>query len=166
MHVMPYSSPAEAFNIVVLYERSALLSRAMATCAHLRRELGNAFTLDFRIWRIDVATSRECAAQFDREIATADVIVIGVSGNEPCPPEFRAWKERAVDGSGGPHRAIIAIVDTAAESATTGETWNSVLRSGATQIHPEIFVWEPAEEDGAAGAAPSEDELEPVAAGG
>lgn len=163
---MSSSPPAEAFNIVVLYERSALLSKAMATCAHLRRELGDAFTLDFRIWRIDVATSEEAAAEADRDIAAADVIVIGVGGNDPFPPALRSWKERAVAGRGGPPRAIIAFVDAAGESRVAGETWTSVLRGGATQIHPEIFVWEPAEELSAAGAESHADELEPVAAGG
>lgn len=150
-------SPAtEAFHIVVLYEHSTLVGKAMATCSHLRRELGDAFVLDFRIWRIDLATSAEHAAQADHDIAAADVIVIGVAGNEPCPPAFRRWRDAALSGDGGPHRAIIAITEGVDEPGPPGETWNNVLRSGATQIHPEIFVCEPLE--GPAIAEPAADE--------
>lgn len=143
---------AEAFHVVVLYERSPLVGKAMATCSHLRHELGDAFALDFRLWRIDLATSVEFAAQADRDIDAADVIVIGVAGNEPCPPAFRRWRETALArGRNGPH-AIIAIAEGADEPGPAGETWNNVLRDGATQIHPEIFVCEPLEAPvGAAG---------------
>ena len=156
--------PAEAFNIVVLYERSDLLGKAMATCCHLRRELDNEFTSDLRVWRIDVATSPEFSAEASRDIAAAEIIILGVSGNQHCPPEFRRWTETAT-GPGGSHRAVIAIVEGADEPAAAGETWNSVLRGSATQIHPEIFVCEPLEELGGAASRRQAETLEPALAG-
>jgi hypothetical protein len=162
---MSSSPPAEAFNIVLLYERSDLLSKALATCSLLRRELGDAFALDFHLWRIDLAASAEAAGEADRDIAAADVIVLGVGGNDPFPSWFRSWKKGTVGGRGGPQGAIVAIVDSDHGPGAAGETWNSVLRGGATQIHPEIFVWESPAEFGAAGLQPPADELEPAAVG-
>jgi len=156
---------AEAFNIVVLYERSDLLSRAMATCCCLRRELDNEFTSELRIWRLDVATSPEFVIEADRDIAAADVIIIGVSGSQRCPPEFRRWQDAAVSGRGGRPRAIVALVESADEPGPAGETWNGVLRASATQIHPEIFVCESPEESGDSPPQPSAAALEPAEAG-
>ena len=153
---MPSCPSPEVFHVVVLYERSTLVGKAMATCSHLRHELGDAFDLDFRLWRIDLATSPEHAVQADHDIAAADVIVIGVAGNEPCPPAFRRWRDAALSGDGGPHRAIIAIAEGGDEPGLSGETWNNVLRGGATQIHPEIFVCEPLEAPAAAEPEPDE----------
>ena len=145
---MSARSVAPEFNIVLLYEHSALLAEAIDTCSHLKRELAHEFTAVLRIWRIDVATSAEFAVEADRDIAAAEVIVIGVRGNQLCPPAFWRWKEAKVVGPGRPHGAIIAIVEAADEPGQAGETWNSVLRGGATQVHPEIFVREPREEFG------------------
>ncbi|MBI4624039.1 MAG: hypothetical protein HY736_12595 [Verrucomicrobia bacterium] len=92
----------------------------------------------------------EFAAEADRDIEAADVIIMAVHGGQPCPPAFHRWKTGTGVGLGVPHRAVIAITETADEPAPAAETWNSVLRGSATQIHPEIYVWDPPAEFGKA----------------
>lgn len=116
----------------------------MATYAQLTQELDSDFEPDLRIWRLDVALSPECSAEANHDIEAAEVIIMTVHGNEPCPPEFLHWKEGAgAVGSGVPHRAIIAIMEESGQSTLPGlDTWSSVLRGVATEIHPELFVCE------------------------
>jgi len=131
------------FNIVILYDDLTSIGRAMAAYSHLTRELGDEFTPELRIWRIDVAASREYAAQADDEIETAEMIILAVRGSQPCPVAFRRWTERVRDGCGPPNPALIAIIEGADEPATSIGTWSSILRGTAAQMHPDIFLWAP-----------------------
>jgi hypothetical protein len=153
----------EKLHVVILYDRLDSVGKAMSAYAHLTRELECECEPDLSIWRLDVATSAEFAVKADYDIAAAEIVIMAVRGSQPCPPAFQHWKERAWQDEGAPHRAWIAIVEAADEPAPAAETWSSTLRGAATQIHPEIFVWEPAEEFGEAAPQPDADALEPAA---
>lgn len=140
-----YASP-ERFNVVILYEQRAFVGRAMSTYFHLQRELGSNFESELRIWRIDAMTLAEFAAEANRDVEAADVIILAVHGGQPCPPPFQNWQTTAGSRPGVPRRAVIAIAETFAEPTPAAESWTSMLRGSATQIHPEIFVWDPPEE--------------------
>ena len=144
------SSPpsAENFNVVMLYDNLEHVGKAMATYSQLAHELETEFKPDLHIWRMDMALSSEFSAQANHDIEEAEVIIMAVRGNEACPAEFRHWKDGAADGSGVPHRAIIAILESDSELVPAAESWNSVLRGVATEIHPELFVCEPPEAAG------------------
>ena len=133
----------ERFNVVILYEQRAFVDRAMSTYFHLKRELGNNQETDLRIWRIGVATWPVFAAQADRDIERADVIIVAVRGGQPFPPAFQRWKTGAGSGLGRPHGAVITLAEVAGEPTPSVETWTSVLRTCTTQIHPGVFVWDP-----------------------
>lgn len=138
------SSPSSArnFPVVMLYDNYESVGKAMATYSQLTHELENDFQPDLRIWRLDVALSPECSAAANHDIEAAEVIIMTVHGNEPCPPEFLHWKEGMGGGAGVPHRAIIAILESTGEPLPETDTWSSVLRGVATEIHPELFVCE------------------------
>lgn len=112
----------------------------MVTYSHLARELEDTCTLDLRLWRLDVAVAPEYSAHVEHDIETAELIIIAVRGSQPCPPAFQRWK--CADGVS--HCAIIAFTDGPEALAPALGSWDSVLRTAATPIHPEIFVWEPA----------------------
>jgi hypothetical protein len=59
---------ADKFNVVILYDCFTSVGRAMAAYLHLTRELENELTPELRIWRVDVATSPECATQANGDI--------------------------------------------------------------------------------------------------
>ena len=147
---MSSCASTEKFKVVILYEQRAFVGKAISTYFHLKRELGNVLESDLRIWRIDAVTLAEFAAAADRDIEAADVIIMAVRGGQPCPPVFHRWKTGAGLGLGVPHCAVIAITETADASTPAAATWNSVLRGSATQIHPEIYVWDPPAEFGEA----------------
>jgi len=130
------------FPVVMLYDNLESVGKAMATYSQLTHELDSDFTPDLRIWRLDVALSPECAVEANRDIESAEVIIMTVHGNEPCPPAFQHWKAGAGGGSGVPHRAIIAILESTGEASPIADSWSSVLRGVATEIHPELFVCE------------------------
>ena len=137
------SAPSsENFPVVMLYDNLESVGKAMATYSQLTHELDADFKPDLRIWRLDVALSPEFSAQANHDIEAAEVIIMTVHGNEPCPPAFQHWKAGAGGGSGVPHRAIIAILESTDKPASATESWSSVLRGVATEIHPELFVCE------------------------
>lgn len=126
----------------MLYDNLDSVGKAMATYSQLTRELDNEFKPDLRIWRLDVALSAECSAEANSDIEAAEVIIMTVHGNDPCPPAFLHWKAGGGAGRGVPHRAIIAILEATGEPIPDTDTWSSVLRGVATEIHPELFVCE------------------------
>jgi hypothetical protein len=91
---------------------------------------------------MDAATSTEFSAMANDDIAAAEVIIMTVRGNQPWPVAFRHWKAGSdQSGAVSPH-AIIVLIEAADEQPAASDSWNSVLRSAATQIHPEVFVYE------------------------
>ena len=153
------------FPVVMLYDNLESVGKAMATYSQLTQELDGDFTPDLRIWRLDVALSRECSVEANHDIEAAEVIIMTVHGNEPCPPEFLHWKAGAGGGSGVPHRAIIAILESTGEPAPASDSWSSVLRGVATEIHPELFVCEVEGENSGAPFSTYTGAHEPLAAG-
>lgn len=143
---MPFmASPceiAESFPVVMLYDHFSSVSVAMATYNRLTRELEGEFKPELRVWRMDVATSPEFSAEANDDIAAAEVIILTVRGDQPWPTAFLHWKEGAVEGGAVSPHAIIVLLEATAGPLSTVESWNSVLRSAATQIHPEVFVYE------------------------
>ena len=96
---------------------------------------------------MDDAASPEFSAEANADIAAAEVILVTVRSNQPWPAGFLHWKEGLVesDGSASPH-AIVALIEAGDDGPPApSESWNSVLRSAATQIHPGVFVYEPKE---------------------
>lgn len=158
-------TPAKNFPVVMLYDNFESVGKAMATYAQLTQELDNEFRPDLRIWRLDVALSPECSAEANHDIEAAEVIIMTVHGNEPCPPAFLHWKAGAGGGSGVPHRAIIAIMESTGEPAPSRDCWSNVLRGVATEIHPELFVCEVEGENSGAPFSSYADAEEVVAAG-
>jgi hypothetical protein len=149
----------------MLYDSFESVGKAMATYSQLTHELESEFKPDLRIWRLDVALSPECSAKANHDIESAEVIIMTVHGNEPCPPEFLHWKTRVGSGDGVPHRAIIAILESTGEPAPATETWSSVLRGVATEIHPELFVCEVEGEGSGAPFSSYAEAYEPAVAG-
>jgi len=117
----------------------------MATYLRLERDLADEFMPDFRLWRIDIATEPAFADEAERDIAAAEVIIVAVNGRHPCPPAFQRWRGGLGQAGGPPPRAIIALIDSSEESAPEPESWASVLREAATQIHSEVFVCDAAQ---------------------
>jgi hypothetical protein len=137
------AGPVSAFNVVILYEQLAYVGKAMATYLHLMRELADDFAPDFRLWRLDAALAPASAAEAERDIATAEVIIVAVSGGEPCPPAFQRWKSGAGHGGGPPPRAIIALMAASPQPVPAEGSWSNVLCGAGTQIHSEVFVCHP-----------------------
>jgi hypothetical protein len=142
---MPCSAPAERFHVVILYERLACVAKAMAAYAHLARELASEYVPDFRVWRLDVALIPARAAEAERDLASAGVIIMAVDGRKPCLPAFQHWQGRANLGNGGLPRAIYAFTEETDEAGTAPapESWLSVVSSAGTQIADGVFVCEP-----------------------
>ncbi len=141
---MPRVPTAEKLHIVILYENLRYVGKAMATYLHLVRELGDEFTPDFHLWRLDVAAETGCAEEVERDIAAAGVIIVAISGHQPCPPVFQRWRSGDRDGKAGLAAcAIIALVEGSEGRTPVVGSWNGFLRVNATQIHPEVFVWDP-----------------------
>ena len=152
---MAASEITEKLRVVILYDRLESVGRAMQAYAHLTRELDWASQPELSIWRLDVATTPAFAVKADLDIATAEIVLMAVRGDEPCPPAFQHWQERAWQDEGAPTRIWIALVVATPAPAPVVTTWTHALRLSATQIHPEIFVWEPVTEcPPAAPAAP------------
>ena len=138
---MPTRAIAEDFTVVILYEQLAYVGRAMATYLHLRRDLAvDDFATHFRLWRIEAALSPGLAAEAERDIAEAEVIIMAVNGRQPCPLAFQRWKLGAGHEGGQPPHAIITLMDATAESADTEGSWSNVLRSAGTEIHSEVYI--------------------------
>ena len=140
---MSSRNATDKFDVVILYDHFASVGRAMAAYSHLTRELENEFSPELRIWRIDVATLPEFAAQADDDIKAAAMVIIAVRGSQPCPVAFQRWTEKAVERGCLPKHALIAIGEAADEPAQSVGTWNSVLRSTAAQIQLDVFLWTP-----------------------
>jgi hypothetical protein len=133
----------DKFNVVILYDHIASVRRAITAYLHLAHELESEFTPELRIWRIDVATSLEFAAQADDDIKAAELVIMAVRGSQPCPLEFQRWTAGAVERGCLPRHALIAIGEAAGEPARSAGTWNSVLQSAAAQIQLDVFLWTP-----------------------
>lgn len=144
--LMPGCAIAAKLNVVILYERLVYVRKAMATYLHLVRELAGDFAPDFRLWRIDAALAPELAAEAERDIAAAEVIIMAINGRENCPPAFQRWKDRAGQSGGPPPHAVIALMEASDEPVPAAESWSGILRRTATQIHPEVFVCDPGSE--------------------
>ncbi len=140
---MPLNAIARKFTVVILYERLAYVGKAMATYLHLMRELADDFAPDFRLWRIDLALAPGLAAEAERDIAAAEVIIMAFNGSQPCPPAFQRWKGGAGHDGGLPPHAIIALMEATKEAAPPTGSWSNVLCGTATQIHSEVFVCDP-----------------------
>ena len=140
---MPSRAIAGNLNVVILYERLAYVGKAMATYLHLMRDLADDFAPDYRLWRIDLALAPAFAAEAERDIAAAEVIIMAVNGRQPCPPAFQRWTGGEGHGGGQPPRAIIALMEASDEPAPAAGSWSNLLRSAATQIHSEVFVCDP-----------------------
>jgi hypothetical protein len=135
--------PAARFPVVMLYDRFQSVRKAMATYSHLTRELESDYQPDLRIWRIDDATSAEFSAAANDDIAAAEVIIMTIRGDQPFPAAFEHWRG-GVDRAGFPSpHAIVALIDSVDGQEDTSDSWSNVLRGAATQIHPEVFVYEP-----------------------
>lgn len=140
----PDHPPVEKLNVVILYERLAYVSNAITTYLHLSRELADEYAPDFRLWRIDLALQPAFAAEAERDLADAEVIIMAVNGHRRCPPAFQRWKHGAGHGGGpGPH-AVIALMESSDGTEPVAESWSELLHCTATQIHSEVFVCEPA----------------------
>lgn len=133
---------AESFPVVMLYDHFSSVGVAMATYNRLIRELEGEFKPELRVWRMDVATSPESSAEANADIAAAEVIILTVRGDQPWPTDFLHWKEGAVPGGAVSPHAIILLLEEAGKAPEGGVSWNTALRSAATQIHPEVFVYE------------------------
>jgi hypothetical protein len=143
---MLHSASVEKLHIVILYERLACVSKAMAAYAHLARELAADFTPDFRVWRLDVVLKPARAAEAGRDLASAGVIIMAVDGRRTCPRAFRHWLDGDGPAGGGPPRAIFAFTEGIDEPGTAPaeESWMNVVRKATTQISDGIFICEPA----------------------
>jgi hypothetical protein len=137
---MPFLTTTEDLTVVILYERLAYVGKAVATYLHLQRDLATEFATHFRLWRIDAALSPALAAEAERDIAEAEVIIMAVDGRQQCPEAFRRWKLGAGHQGGQPPHAIIALMDASAESAGTQGSWSNVLHDTATEIHSEVYI--------------------------
>ena len=143
MFVMNPRETAAKFPVVMLYDHFHSVGRAMATYSHLARELESEYEPDLRVWCIEDATSAEYSAQASKDIAAAEVIIMTVRGDEPFPEAFQHWKRGADQAGHAPPRAIIALIGSVDDPEPAADSWNSLLRGTATQIHPEVFVCEP-----------------------
>jgi hypothetical protein len=137
---MPFSATAEDLTVVILYERMAYVGKAVATYLHLQRDLAAEFATHFRLWRIDAALSPAFAAEAERDIAEAEVIIMAVDGRQQCPQAFHRWKLGAGHQGGQPPHAVIALMDASAESIGTQGSWSNVLHDTATEIHSEVYI--------------------------
>ena len=137
---MPLVANAEILNVVILYDRLAHLGRAVATYVHLRQELAGNFVAGFRLWRLERALAPAFAAEAERDLASAAVIILAVKGHRPCPPAFQRWRGGTGHDGGRPPQAVITLMEGTNNSLPTAGSWTEVLRSGATQIHDEVFV--------------------------
>ena len=141
----PANLAAEKLNVVILYERLGYVSKAVATYLQLTRDLGDEFSPDFRLWRIDLTLEPAFTAEAERDFADADVIIVAAHGRQRCPPEFQRWKYGVGHGGGLAPHAVIALMDGSDEPAPAAESWGGLLHDSATQIHAEVFVCDLAE---------------------
>jgi len=141
---VPVCATVEKFKVVILYERLSYVSRAMATCRHLMRELEDDYAPDFCLWRIENALTPAWAAEAERDIAAAEVIIMAVDGRQRCPLAFQRWKGGAGHEGGQPPHAIISLMAASDDSSPEAGSWSNVLRGTATQINSEVFVCEAA----------------------
>jgi len=146
-HPLPFSptNAAEKCNVVILYDRIASISKASATYLQLTHDLGDEFSPDFRLWRVDLTLESDYCVEAERDFAEADVIIVAVNGREKCPPEFQRWRDGAGHEGGAAPHGVIALVDDSDESEAAAETWSGLLHHVGAPINPEIFVCDEAE---------------------
>ena len=142
---MAPSDTIEKFPVVMLYDHFSSVGAAMATFSHLTHELEMEFEPELRVWRMDEAASPELINQANADIAAAEVIIVTVRTRHPWPEAFHHWRD-GTDGDGTgivSPQAIVTVIE-AEEDGTPGAIGpaNSVLSLPATQIHPEVFVYE------------------------
>jgi hypothetical protein len=138
---MPSNLPSERLNVVILYESMRYVGRAMAAYLHLMAELADELAPEFCLWRLDVAMEPGCAVEAERDFAAAGMIIVAINGHQPCPPVFQRWRGDRDGEVGPPACPIIAFVEVTEGPAPAKGSWDSILRVAATQIHPEVFVW-------------------------
>lgn len=136
----------EKFPVVMLYDHLSSVSAAMTTFTHLTQELETEFEPELRVWRMDDAASPEFIEEANADISSAEVILLSVRGNQPWPKPFQHWKD-GVEGLPGESmaapQAVVAVIEADEDGAPSSHmNWNDILGSGATQIHPEVFVCE------------------------
>lgn len=156
---MPACPNSEKLRVVILYDRLDSVGKAMASYSYLKRELEHECQLELSIWRIDVATSVEFAVKADYDIAAAEIVIMAIQGSQWCPTAFQHWKDRAWQNEGAPQRNWIEVVVSVDEPAPAG-SWTATLRGAATQIHPDIFEFEPPAVTRTAASEPHSDGLE------
>ncbi len=143
MNFMAPFETAEKFPVVMLYDHFSSVGMAMDTYSHLTRELESDFKPELRAWRMDAATSSEFSEKANADIAAAEVIIVSVRANEPRPASFQHWKAgEGRDGAAAAPHAIIVLLEAPDGPPASSGSWNSVLRLAATQIHPEVFLYE------------------------
>jgi hypothetical protein len=131
---------AEKFKVVILYDRITSVGRAMTAFAHLERELQNELIPELQIWRIDVATLPECAAQVDGDIEAAEMVILAVHGKDDSHGPFLRRMQEDRKSPSLPKRALIAIIEAADEFARSAGTWSRVLGC-SEQIPSDVFLW-------------------------
>lgn len=142
----PVGPATDKLNVVILYERLAYVGRATATYMHLTEGVAGEFSSDYRLWRIDLALEPAFAAEAERDLADADVIIMAIDGRQRCPAAFQRWRTGAGhEGGPGPH-AVIALMMASDDPEPAAESWSGLLHDAATQIHPEVFVCEGAKD--------------------
>jgi len=136
----------EKFPVVMLYDHLSSVSAAMTTFTHLTQELETEYEPELRVWRMDDAASPEFIEEANADISSAEVILLSVRGNQPWPIPFQHWKD-GTEGLPGESmaapQAVVAVIEADEDGAPSSHmNWNDILGSGATQIHPEVFVCE------------------------
>ncbi len=131
------------FNVVIFYDHRASVGPAMMAYSHVTREMESEYKTGLRIWRLDVATSPECAPQANDDIDAAEMVIMSVHESRSCPDAILRWPERADRGDGLPQRALIGRAETADKPALSSGIWNCIRRGIAAQIRLDIFLWAP-----------------------
>ncbi|HWA24252.1 MAG TPA: hypothetical protein VG734_01160 [Lacunisphaera sp.] len=132
----------EKVNVVILYDRLADISKASATYLQLTHDLGDDYSPDFHLWRVDLTVEAGFCDEAERDLADADVVIVAVNGHEKCPTEYQRWKAGAGHEGGRAPHAIFALVEGGDEAEPAPGTWSGLLHHVATPINSEIFVSE------------------------
>lgn len=138
----------EKLNVVILYERLAFVGRASATYLNLTQGLLEEYSPDYRLWRVDLTLEPAFAGEAERDLAEADVIIMAIDGRKPHPPEFQCWTNGTGHRGGPGPRAILALMKASDDPEAPPGSWSGLLHASATQIHPEVFVFEPRDAGG------------------
>lgn len=143
MSTLATGETTEVFPVVMLYDHLSSVGAAMDTYSQLTRELQSDYETELRVWQLDEATSPDFSAAANHDLAEAEVIILSVRGNPPWPHCLDQWTTGAATlATVEPGHAVVALIKSASEWPAAKEDWAGVLRGAATQIHPELFVYE------------------------